>query len=152
MEAVAMYDFIATADDELGFVKGSILKVGCKGTDPNWCKAEQDGKEGLVPMNYIEIKECEWFARNMTRANAELRLKNTLDGSFLVRESESTPGEFSVSVKTNSGVQHFKVLRDGAGKYFIWVVKFSSLNELVVYHRVMTVSGSERIFLLHPIS
>lgn len=44
-------------------------------------------------------------------------------------------------------VQHFKVLRDGAGKYFLWVVKFSSLNELVEYHRTTSVSRNQQIFL-----
>ena len=37
-------------------------------------------------------------------------------------------------------VQHFKVLRDGAGKYFLWVVKFDSLNQLISYHRTTSVS------------
>ena len=45
------------------------------------------------------------------------------------------------------GVQHFKVLRDGAGKYFLWVVKFSSLNELVKYHRTSSVSRTQTICL-----
>lgn len=44
-------------------------------------------------------------------------------------------------------VQHFKVLRDGAGKYFLWVVKFDSLNQLVKYHRTASVSRSQNIFL-----
>lgn len=44
-------------------------------------------------------------------------------------------------------VQHFKVLRDGAGKYFLWVVKFNSLNELVDYHRSTSVSRNQQIFL-----
>ena len=44
-------------------------------------------------------------------------------------------------------VQHFKVLRDGAGKYFLWVVKFNSLNELVDYHRSTSVSRIQQIFL-----
>lgn len=44
-------------------------------------------------------------------------------------------------------VQHFKVLRDGAGKYFLWVVKFNSLNELVEYHRTTSVSRNQQIFL-----
>lgn len=52
-------------------------------------------------------------------------------------------------------VQHFKVLRDGAGKYFLWVVKFNSLNELVDYHRTTSVSRNQQIFLrdieqVHP--
>ena len=47
----------------------------------------------------------------------------------------------------NNAIQHFKVLRDGAGKYFLWVVKFNSLNELVDYHRTSSVSRTQQIFL-----
>ena len=47
----------------------------------------------------------------------------------------------------NNQVQHFKVLRDGAGKYFLWVVKFNSLNQLVEYHRAASVSRSQTIYL-----
>lgn len=44
-------------------------------------------------------------------------------------------------------MQHFKVLRDGAGKYFLWVVKFNSLNQLVDYHRTSSVSRTQTIYL-----
>ena len=47
----------------------------------------------------------------------------------------------------NNQCQHFKVLRDGAGKYFLWVVKFNSLNQLVEYHRAASVSRSQTIYL-----
>ena len=40
-----------------------------------------------------------------------------------------------------------KVLRDGAGKYFLWVVKFNSLNELVEYHRTSSVVRSSKVLL-----
>ena len=52
----------------------------------------------------------------------------------------------------NKNVQHFKVLRDGAGKYFLWVVKFNSLNELVEYHRTSSVSRSQVIYLKDMVS
>lgn len=51
------------------------------------------------------------------------------------------------SCRFGNDVQHFKVLRDGAGKYFLWVVKFNSLNELVDYHRSTSVSRNQQIFL-----
>jgi len=44
-------------------------------------------------------------------------------------------------------VQHFKVLRDAQGKFFLWVVKFNSLNELVEYHRTASVSRSQDVKL-----
>lgn len=54
---------------------------------------------------------------------------------------------FVTLFRYGNDVQHFKVLRDGAGKYFLWVVKFSSLNELVEYHRTTSVSRNQQIFL-----
>lgn len=52
-----------------------------------------------------------------------------------------------ILVRYDSEVQHFKVLRDGAGRYFLWVVKFNSLNQLVEYHRSSSVSRSQTIYL-----
>ncbi len=43
--------------------------------------------------------------------------------------------------------QHFKVLRDGLGKYFLWVVKFDSINELIEYHRTTSVNRGQNLLL-----
>ena len=41
-----------------------------------------------------------WYHGRITRNKAEeLLLKQPIDGAFLIRESESTPGDFSLSVK-----------------------------------------------------
>ena len=44
-------------------------------------------------------------------------------------------------------VQHFKILRDGMGKYFLWAVKFDSINELVEYHRRASVNHGQNLVL-----
>lgn len=81
MEAIAKHDFNATADDELSFRKGEVLKVIeitfflllhhsnqithwffkvlNMEDDMNWYRAELDGREGLIPSNYIEMKKHE---------------------------------------------------------------------------------------------
>ena len=150
MEAVALHDFHSKADDELSFKKGSILKV--LSTEPeedlNWYKAEQDGKEGLIPPNYIQMKPHEWFYGRITRARAEEILNRQYhDGAFLIRESESTLGDFSLSVKFGGGIIYFKVLRDGAGKYFLWMMRCNSLNRLVDYHQTSSISRTQIIYL-----
>ncbi|KTG41326.1 hypothetical protein cypCar_00035963 [Cyprinus carpio] len=53
MEATGKYDFTATAEDELSFRKGDIIKI--LGTNDDWFKAEIGGMEGFVPRNYINI-------------------------------------------------------------------------------------------------
>ncbi|GFS63011.1 protein enhancer of sevenless 2B [Nephila pilipes] len=152
MEAIAKHDFNATADDELSFRKGQVLKVLNMEDDMNWYRAELEAKEGLIPSNYIEMKKHDWYYGRITRADAEKLLLNKHEGAFLIRVSESSPGDFSLSVKCGDAVQHFKVLRDTQGKFFLWVVKFNSLNELVEYHRSASVSRSQDIKLkdMHP--
>eukprot|EP00040_Diaphanoeca_grandis_P015574 m.79567 g.79567 ORF g.79567 m.79567 type:complete len:250 (-) comp25229_c1_seq1:43-792(-) len=152
MESKALHDFKATAPDELSFSKGAIVKIINNEADQNWFQAELNGKTGFIPANYVEMLEHDWFHGQIKRVQAEQTLLACPnEGAFLFRESESTPGGFSLSVRVHnrSGVhvQHFKILRDEAGKYFLWVVKFNSLNELINYHKTSSVSRTEDIFL-----
>uniref|UniRef100_A0ABK0LGV8 GRB2-related adaptor protein n=1 Tax=Rattus norvegicus TaxID=10116 RepID=A0ABK0LGV8_RAT len=99
MESVALYNFQATESDELAFNKGDTLKILNMDDDQNWYKAELRGAEGFVPKNYIRVKPHPWYSGRISRQLAEetLMKRNHL-GAFLIRESESSPGEFSVSV------------------------------------------------------
>eukprot|EP00043_Microstomoeca_roanoka_P009515 m.90831 g.90831 ORF g.90831 m.90831 type:complete len:264 (+) comp14605_c0_seq2:284-1075(+) len=156
MEARALHDFNATQKDELSFAKGSIVKVINIDEDKNWFKAEQDGRTGYIPANYVQLDPHEWFHGRISREESERILMNVSDdGAFLFRESWTTPGGFSLSVRVNNKlgvhVQHFKILRDDVGKYFLWVTKFNSLNELINYHKTSSVSRGEEIFLTTPI-
>ncbi|CAF1117367.1 unnamed protein product [Adineta steineri] len=161
MQAYGRYDFAATAKDELSFQKGAMLKILNTEEDMNWYKAELKGQEGYVPKTYIEMVPNPWFYGTISRAEAEKILLqndahgqriNQPDGAFLVRMCESSPGDFSLSVKYQDQVQHFKVLRDGMGKYFLWVVKFDSINELIDYHRTTSVNRGQNLLLKDMIS
>uniref|UniRef100_A0A1I7ZKU7 Growth factor receptor-bound protein 2 n=1 Tax=Steinernema glaseri TaxID=37863 RepID=A0A1I7ZKU7_9BILA len=150
MEAVADHDFVATVRDELSFKKGQVLKILNKDEDPHWYKAEIDGQEGFVPSNYITLRDHSWWMGKIRRCDAEALLlrSHNKDGAFLARMSESAPSDFSLSVRYQDSVQHFKVLRDkGSGKYYLWQVKFNSLNELIDYHRSASVSRTHTILL-----
>ncbi|CAD5123615.1 DgyrCDS11942 [Dimorphilus gyrociliatus] len=153
MEAECLHDFTATANDELSFRRNDVVKVLNMEEDRNWYKAELNGREGYIPCTYIKMKPHPWYIPRTSRRTAEDILQGRANfpaqenGCFLVRNSESSPGDFSLSVKYNDGVQHFKVLRDGVGKYFLWVVKFESLNQLIDYHRSASVSRSNTICL-----
>uniref|UniRef100_A0A8P0TDJ4 GRB2 related adaptor protein n=2 Tax=Canis lupus familiaris TaxID=9615 RepID=A0A8P0TDJ4_CANLF len=148
MESVALYSFQATESDELAFNKGDTLKILNMEDDQNWYKAELRGAEGFIPKNYIRIKPHPWYSGRISRQLAEeILMKRNHLGAFLIRESESSPGEFSVSVNYGDQVQHFKVLREASGKYFLWEEKFNSLNELVDFYRTTTIAKQRQVFL-----
>lgn len=44
-------------------------------------------------------------------------------------------------------MQHFKVLRERDGMYFLWETKFTSLNELVDYYKTNSIAKTHLVLL-----
>ncbi|KAM7428012.1 Growth factorreceptor-bound protein 2 [Porites harrisoni] len=148
MEAEAKYRFAASQEDELSFEKGTIVNVLDMDSDKNWYKAEQGNREGWIPNTYITMRAHNWFHGKITRRQAEeALLQLQFEGAFLIRESESSPGDFSLSVRSGDKVQHFKIFKDEEKKYYLWIRKFPSLNQLVDYHKTNSVSKTQHILL-----
>ncbi|KAM4652021.1 GRB2-related adapter protein-like [Discoglossus pictus] len=97
MEVLALYDFTASGEDELSFKKGDVLKV--LGIDDNWYKAELQGCEGYVPKNYVDAHFPRWYSEDISRAEAESVLMAKSLGTFIIRSSQTSKGEFSISVR-----------------------------------------------------
>lgn len=148
MEAVGLYNFQADEKDELSFKKGDTLKVLNMEDDQNWYKAELFGTEGFVPKNYIKMKPNPWYSGKISRQEAErILLKRQFQGAFLIRVSESSPGDFSISVNYGKEVMHFRVLRERNSKYYLWEEKFNSINELVDFYRTRSIARKQQVFL-----
>ena len=149
MEAIGKHDFKpGDPKSELGFKKGDKLLILNYGDQTSWYNAEMDGRVGMVPENYIEVKRANWYYARISRATAESILQGKEhEGAFLVRLSESSPTDFSLSVKCGNSVQHFRILKDSEHKYFLWATRFNSLNELVDHYRTETVSRTSKIYL-----
>ncbi|XP_060512263.2 GRB2-related adapter protein 2 isoform X2 [Panthera onca] len=145
MEAIAKFDFTASGEDELSFHTGDVLKI--LSNQEEWFKAELGSQEGYVPKNFIDIQFPEWFHEGLSRHQAENLLMGKEVGVFIIRASQSSPGDFSISVRHEDDVQHFKVMRDTKGNYFLWTEKFPSLNKLVDYYRTTSISKQKQIFL-----
>ena len=57
-------------------------------------------------------------------------------GSFLVRDSETTPGNFSLSIRDMEKVRHYKIRRLDAGGFFVTRrVTFETIPELIQYYQ-----------------
>uniref|UniRef100_A0A8C0F701 GRB2 related adaptor protein 2 n=1 Tax=Bubo bubo TaxID=30461 RepID=A0A8C0F701_BUBBB len=88
-----------------------------------------------------------WFDESISRHEAENILMSKGVGSFIVRASQNSHGDFSISVRHEDDVQHFKVMRDSKGNYYLWTEKFHSLNKLVDYYKTTSISRQKQIFL-----
>ncbi|VDK24572.1 unnamed protein product [Taenia asiatica] len=55
---------------------------------------------------------------------------------------------FFITSRDGQKVQHFKVLQDEMGKYFVWLRKFDSINQLIDYHRRTSISRDSFLLLV----
>ena len=56
-------------------------------------------------------------------------------GSYLVRDSKNTPGDYSISIRDTERVRHYRIKRLENGTFFITrQVIFKTLQDLVAYY------------------
>ncbi|CAL8288651.1 unnamed protein product [Boreogadus saida] len=145
MEAVGKFDFDTSSPTELSFRKGDVLKI--LSSHDAWYTAEMQGQEGFVPQSYLDVHMPRWFQEDASRSSAEEDLMTMAVGYFLIRGSQSSPGDFSISVRHEHDVQHFKVIKDNLGQYFLWAEKFTSFNQLVDFYKSTSISKQRLIYL-----
>ncbi|KAJ8376680.1 hypothetical protein SKAU_G00072600 [Synaphobranchus kaupii] len=143
---IALHPYVAQHACDLGFKKGERLKVLQETGE--WWRAESlvTKKEGLIPYNYVAeantLETEEWFVKAITRKDAERELLAPANkpGSFLIRESETSKGSYSLSLRDVDGqganaVKHYKIrTMDNGGYYISPKITFSDITSMIKHY------------------
>ncbi|XP_059561860.1 tyrosine-protein kinase HCK isoform X2 [Myotis daubentonii] len=143
---IALYDYEAIHHGDLSFQKGDQMAVLEESGE--WWKARSlaTRKEGYIPSNYVarvdSLEREEWFFKGISRKDAERQLlaPGNVLGSFMIRDSETTKGSYSLSVRDydpqhRDAVKHYKIRTlDNGGFYISPRNTFSTLQELVAHY------------------
>ncbi|XP_059562497.1 tyrosine-protein kinase Yes isoform X2 [Myotis daubentonii] len=154
---VALYDYEARTTEDLSFKKGERFQI-INNTEGDWWEARSiaTGKNGYIPSNYVapadSIQAEEWYFGKMGRKDAERLLLNPGNqrGIFLVRESETTKGAYSLSIRDwdevrGDNVKHYKIRKlDNGGYYITTRAQFETLQKLVK-HYTGTWNGTTKV-------
>lgn len=91
-----------------------------------------------------------WYHGKLDRQEAEIRInEGGKCGSYLVRESERKPGNYSLDFFGATGLSHFRITAI-CGDYYIGGRKFSSLQALIGYYATVgSLMKNEK--LEHPV-
>ncbi|XP_029474174.1 tyrosine-protein kinase ABL2 isoform X2 [Rhinatrema bivittatum] len=136
---VALYDFVASGDNTLSITKGEKLRVLGYNQNGEWSEVRSKNGQGWVPSNYItpvsSLEKHSWYHGPVSRSAAEYLLSSLINGSFLVRESESSPGQLSISLRYEGRVYHYRINTASDCKVYVTAEsRFNTLAELVHHH------------------
>ncbi|XP_035285042.1 tyrosine-protein kinase Fyn-like isoform X9 [Anguilla anguilla] len=144
---VALYDYEARTEDDLSFRKGEKFQI-LNSAEGDWWEARSltTGGTGYIPSNYVasvdSIQAEDWYFGKLGRTDAERQLLSSGNprGTFLIRESETTKGAFSLSIRDwddikGDHVKHYIIHKLDSGGYYIATrVQFETLQQLVQHY------------------
>ena len=98
---IAKHDYITSQQGQLSIRKGDQLKITRSSDTGDWVECtNRNGDTGWLPASYIvkvdSLERHSWFFGNIAYAETELCLGSIINGSFLIRESKSKPGQFCI--------------------------------------------------------
>ncbi|XP_068458065.1 tyrosine-protein kinase Lyn [Clinocottus analis] len=147
---IGLYPYEAVHPDDLGFKKGEKMTI--LEEHGEWWKARSlaTKKEGFIPCNYVAqtntMETEEWFFKGVTRKDAERQLLAPANkpGSYLIRESETPKGSYSLSIRDvgaqgTESIKHYKIrMMDDGGYYISPKISFPDIGSLIKHYRNKT--------------
>uniref|UniRef100_W5NAC2 SH2 domain-containing adapter protein F-like n=1 Tax=Lepisosteus oculatus TaxID=7918 RepID=W5NAC2_LEPOC len=97
-----------------------------------------------------------WYHGAISRTDAENLLRLCKEASYLVRNSETSKNDYSLSLKSNQGFMHMKLSRTKENKYILGQNSspFDSVPEIIHFYssRKLPIKGAEHMSLLYPVA
>ncbi|XP_017279138.1 SH2 domain-containing adapter protein F isoform X2 [Kryptolebias marmoratus] len=97
-----------------------------------------------------------WYHGAISRTDAESLLSLCKEASYLVRNSETSKNDYSLSLKSSQGFMHMKLSRTKESKYVLGQnsCPFDSVPEIIHFYssRKLPIKGAEHMSLLYPVA
>uniref|UniRef100_A0A1I8MI17 SH2 domain-containing adapter protein D n=1 Tax=Musca domestica TaxID=7370 RepID=A0A1I8MI17_MUSDO len=103
----------------------------------------------------IPLERQGWYHGAITRIEAETTLRPLAEGSFLVRNCESTKQDYSLSLKGAKGFMHMRIQRNECGQYILGQFSrpFETVPDMIRHFCLnrLPVRGAEHMCLIEPV-
>ncbi|XP_068020928.1 LOW QUALITY PROTEIN: SH2 domain-containing adapter protein D [Melanerpes formicivorus] len=104
----------------------------------------------------LPLEKQAWYHGPIGRAGAETLLALCREGSFLVRDCETSPDDYSLSLRSSHGFVHVKLTRTREQHFTLGRAgaAFPSVPEAVRHYtaRALPVRGARHLSLLYPVA
>ncbi|NXC32917.1 SHD protein, partial [Campylorhamphus procurvoides] len=132
---------------------------------PNRASHSSHGYHSLLPAcppsprhvdTSLPLEKQAWYHGPIGRAGAETLLALCREGSFLVRDCETSPDDYSLSLRSSQGFVHVKLTRTREQHFTLGRAgaAFPSVPAAVRHYtaRALPVRGARHLALLYPVA
>ncbi|XP_033611154.1 ras GTPase-activating protein 1 isoform X2 [Cryptotermes secundus] len=132
-----------TGINHFSFQKGDIFFVhNDMGDGWLWVTAHRTGEQGMIFRDLVDDLDenidpntvFSWFHPNVTKSEAVDMLVKAGPGSFLVRPSDNSPGDYSLFFHINNQIQRFRIEKKGV-RYLMGGRTFECLDAVINRYR-----------------
>ncbi|RDD43752.1 Ras GTPase-activating protein 1 [Trichoplax sp. H2] len=126
--------------DELSFVVGDVFTVkSIIDRDWIWAKLHRTMESGLVPVAFTtkmdlscDIHEGKiwYFGEPPQSSSTDLLKEEGKVGHYLIKQSDTSPGDYSLVLKTDKGIKKFRIKKDGL-RYNMGGRCYDSIDEII---------------------
>ncbi|XP_065513731.1 SH2 domain-containing adapter protein B isoform X2 [Caloenas nicobarica] len=103
----------------------------------------------------IQLEKQIWYHGAISRTDAENLLRLCKECSYLVRNSQTSKNDYSLSLKSSQGFMHMKLMKTKE-KYILGQNSppFDSVPEVIHYYttKKLPIKGAEHLSLLYPVA
>ncbi|XP_056268502.1 SH2 domain-containing adapter protein F-like isoform X4 [Pseudoliparis swirei] len=104
----------------------------------------------------VTLESQFWYHGAISRTDAESLLRLCKEASYLVRNSETSKNDYSLSLKSSQGFMHMKLSRTKENQYILGQnsCPFDSVPEIIHFYssRKLPIKGAEHMSLLYPVA
>ncbi|XP_078672261.1 ras GTPase-activating protein 1-like isoform X3 [Branchiostoma floridae x Branchiostoma belcheri] len=130
--------------DELSFEKGDVFMVhNTMDGGWLWVTSQRTNESGLVIRDLVEELDFyadphegkEWFHGTITKEKAAELLSDAPDSAFLIRPSDSSPGDYSLFFRSNNLIQRFRITRQNHEQFEMGGHYYATLDDIIKHYK-----------------
>jgi len=156
VQAILPYNKVPDADnDELSFERDDIFIVHHElEGDWMWVTSLRTNESGCVFKSLVQDVDKnidphvgkEWFHAKITKDQAySLLTAVDIVGSYLVRESDSTPGDYVLYFYKNNNIQRFKIHRIQSNRFQMGGRIYKSIDDIIEHYKHEQIVAGHRL-------